>query len=87
MPKPLVEIARNGRGAARRWPYEVAAAVVLAAAAFAWMHRTATFSVHSYPVASALVDGADVGRTPLEMSLPAGAHEDVLVRPADCPAH
>jgi predicted Ser/Thr protein kinase len=76
--RPVSPVRHGLRGAARWWPAGLAAAVVAAAGAYAWNRRAATFSVHSYPASQALVDGRDVGRTPFELSLPAGTHELVL---------
>ena len=76
--RPVSSVQHGLRGAARWWPAGVAAVVLAAAGAYAWNSRAATFSVHSYPAAHALVDGKDVGRTPFELSLPAGTHELVL---------
>src|SRR6185369_5656621 len=66
--RPVSNVQHGLRGAARHWPLAVAAVVVFAVGAFAWTHRTAEFSIRSYPAAQAFVDGADVGRTPIALS-------------------
>lgn len=76
--RPVSKVQHGLRGAARWWPAAAAAAVLVAAGAYAWTHRAAKLTVRSYPAATAVIDGHDRGRTPISVSLPAGAHDVVL---------
>jgi hypothetical protein len=51
------------------------ATVALGLGVFAWSRRSATLSIESEPAAAvASIDGAEVGSTPLSISVPAGGH-------------